>query len=159
VFDLMHLDDRSLLDLAYIQRREVLDNLALAGRNVRTPPWFSDSGQEVLAASVEQELEGVIAKRLQSRYHPARRTGDWLKIKNVRHQEVVVGGWRPGKGRRADLIGSLLVCVPGERSLEYVGTGFTHTMLRDIAAQLQPLERQTSPFGTDVPLSHARDAH
>jgi bifunctional non-homologous end joining protein LigD len=162
VFDVMHLDNRSLLDLTYTERRAVLKNLALSGRSVQTPPWFRDSGQDVLAASLGQGLEGVIAKRLQSRYQPGRRTGDWLKIKNVRHQEVVVGGWRPGKGRRADMIGSLLVGVPGERGLEYagnVGTGFTRTMLRDLAAMLGPLERQTSPFGADVPRSHARDAH
>ncbi|GAA4515923.1 hypothetical protein GCM10023191_086150 [Actinoallomurus oryzae] len=162
VFDVMHLDDRSLLDLTYTERRATLKNLALSGRSIQTPPWFRDNGQDVLAASVRQGLEGVIAKRLQSRYQPGRRTDDWLKLKNVRHQEVVVGGWRPGKGRRTDMIGSLLVGIPGERGLEYagnVGTGFTHTMLRDLAATLEPLERQTSPFATDVPRSHARDAH
>lgn len=162
VFDIMHLDDRSLLDLPYVARRAVLDDLALDGRNVRTPPWFWDHGRNILEASLERGLEGVMAKRLFSRYHPGRRTGDWLKIKHVRHQEVVIGGWRPGKGRRADLIGSLLVGVPGDRGLEYagnVGTGFTHAMLRDLETMLRPLERETSPFGTKVPRSHALDAH
>jgi bifunctional non-homologous end joining protein LigD len=162
VFDVPHLDDDSLLDQPYTARRAMLDDLSLSGRHVRTPPWFRGGGQDVLAASADHGLEGVIAKRLASRYHPGRRTGDWLKIKHVRHQEVVVGGWRPGKGRRADLIGSLLVGIPGDRGLEYtgnVGTGFTQTMLRDLEARLRPLDRDSSPFDTEVPRSQARDAH
>src|SRR6202007_398275 len=72
---------------------------------VRTPPWWRGGGEDVLAASVEQGLEGVVATPLISRYLPGRR-GPWIKVKNVRHQEVVVGGWTPGKGRRAEMIGS-----------------------------------------------------
>jgi bifunctional non-homologous end joining protein LigD len=162
LFDVLHLDDPSLLDQPYMHRRAVLDDLALAGRHIQTPPWFRGDGRNVLAASVDLGLEGVIAKRLESRYHPGKRTGDWLKIKNVRHQEVVVGGWKPGKGRRDDMIGSLLVGIPGDRGLEFagkVGTGFDNAMLRDLAARLRPVECDSSPFATEVPRIHARDAH
>lgn len=162
VFDVLRLDDRSLLDQPYAARRKVLEDLAVAGHHIETPPWFEGAGRDVLAASVHHGLEGVIAKRLESRYLPGKRSRDWRKIKNFRHQEVVVGGWKPGKGRRADMIGSLLVGIPGDHGLEYagnVGTGFTEAMLRDLAARLRPLTRASSSFGAEAPRDQARDAH
>jgi bifunctional non-homologous end joining protein LigD len=161
VFDVLHLDGRSLLETSYAERREALAGLDLAGERVRTPPWFAGGGEDVLATSVAHGLEGVVAKRLRSHYLPGRRSRDWLKVKNVMHQEVVVGGWRPGKGRRADLIGSLLIGIPGDLGLEYagnVGTGFTHAMLRDLAEMLEPLALGSSPFAAEVPRAYALDA-
>ena len=102
-----------------------------------------------------------MAKRLTSRYRPGRRSPDWVKVKNIRTQEVVVGGWSPGKGRRSGTIGSLLLGLPGEGGLSYigqVGTGFTDDMLADLLARLRRIERKTSPFDPDVPRADARDA-
>jgi bifunctional non-homologous end joining protein LigD len=166
VFDLLYLDERLLIGEPYTDRRALLDGLSLSGQHVQTPPWFHGAGRQVLAVSLANGLEGVIAKRLESRYQPGRRSRDWLKIKNVRHQEVVIGGWKPGRGRRSDLIGSLLLGVGDDRhngrGLEYVGhvgTGFTDAALRDLAATLRPLARESSPFATEVPREDARDAH
>jgi bifunctional non-homologous end joining protein LigD len=161
VFDVLHLDGRSLLDLPYVERREILESLQLSGPSWQTPPWFRGGGAAVLAASKDQGLEGVIAKRLDSRYFAGRRSDCWLKVKNLRTQEVVIGGWKPGAGRRAGAIGSLLLGVPGDDGLIYVGhvgTGFTDKMLRDLEADLEPLARDTSPFAHAVPREHARDA-
>jgi bifunctional non-homologous end joining protein LigD len=83
-----------------------------------------------------------------------------VKIKNVRTQEVVVGGWRPGQGRRAGTIGSLLLGLPGDDGLRYignVGTGFTEETLADLMTRLRKLARRTSPF-TEVPNLVAREA-
>jgi bifunctional non-homologous end joining protein LigD len=160
-FDLLHLDGRSLLDVPYTQRRELLDNLELAGPSWQTPPVFEGDGASAVQASKHQGLEGVVAKRLESRYTPGRRTRDWVKVKNIQTQEVVIGGWRPGKGRRAGMIGSLLLGLPDEYGLHYVGqvgTGFTDSALREMATQLQRLARKTSPFSPDVPRADARDA-
>jgi bifunctional non-homologous end joining protein LigD len=166
VFDVLYLDDRMLIDEPYERRRAALDDLAPAGRHIRTSPWFVGCGQDVLAASVANGLEGVIAKRLDSGYQPGKRSRAWLKVKNVRHQEVVIGGWKPGAGRRAGAIGSLLLGVNNDRhdgrGLEFVGhvgTGFTDAMLRDLAVRLRPLERPTSPFAGEVPREFARHAH
>ena len=101
-----------------------------------------------------------MAKRLTSTYKPGRRSPDWVKVKNIRTQEVIIGGWRPGAGRRAGTIGSLLLGLPGERGLDYigkVGTGFTDADLADLAGRLRPGARTTSPFD-DVPRVDARDA-
>jgi bifunctional non-homologous end joining protein LigD len=161
VFDVLYVDGRSLLEETYVERRRVLDSLSLSGPSWQTPPHFEGDGDAVLAASREQGLEGVLAKRLDSRYYAGKRSDCWLKVKNLRTQEVVIGGWKPGAGRRAGAIGSLLLGVPGPAGLEFaghVGTGFTDRMLRDLEAQLAPLAREDSPFDTTVPREHARTA-
>jgi bifunctional non-homologous end joining protein LigD len=161
VFDVLHLDGRSLLDEPYDERRRVLESLELSGPSWQTPPWFRGGGTAVLEASKQQGLEGVVAKRLDSRYYAGKRSDRWLKVKNLRTQEVVVGGWKPGEGRRKGAFGSLLIGVPDENGLRYVGhvgTGFTDRMLRDLEAELAALRRDESPFATTVPREHARDA-
>jgi bifunctional non-homologous end joining protein LigD len=161
VFDVLHLDGRSLLEVPYVERRRVLESLELSGPSWQTPPNFVGEGSAVLAASLAQGLEGVVAKRLDSRYYPGRRSDCWLKVKNLQTQEVVIGGWKPGAGRRAGAIGSLLLGVPGPDGLEFVGhvgTGFTDKMLRDLEHDLAPDAQEESPFATAVPREHARTA-
>ncbi|MEV0399586.1 hypothetical protein [Actinoallomurus sp. NPDC050550] len=83
-------------------------------------------------------------------------------MKNVRHQKVVIAGWIPGAGRRADLIGSLALGVYDGAHLRYagnVGTGFTEADLRDMAARLAPLAREEAPFDPPAPREVARRAH
>jgi bifunctional non-homologous end joining protein LigD len=150
VFDLLHLDGHSLMGLPYTERRERLEGLALAGPAWRVPAAHPGAGQALLQATAAQGLEGIVAKRLDSRYEPGRRTGGWLKIKHTRRQELVIGGWIPGEGRRTDRIGALLMGYhEPDGALRYagrVGTGFTDATLRDLAARLAPLRRADSPF-------------
>jgi bifunctional non-homologous end joining protein LigD len=160
VFDLLHLDGVSTLALPYTERRARLEGLELAGPAWQTPPALDGAGRDLLDATKEQGLEGLIAKRSNSPYQPGRRTRDWLKIKNIRDVEVVVGGWHPGEGRRKDTLGALLVGIPDDDGLRYagkVGTGFSDAVLRDLEKQLSRLERKTSPF-LDVPRKDAKDA-
>jgi len=161
-FDLLHLDGRPLLDVPYTQRRELLEALRINGASWQTPPSFiGEPGADVQAVSRQHGLEGVVAKRLDSRYDPGKRPGTWRKVKNIRRQEAVIGGWRPGKGNRSGQIGSLLVGVREDGGLAYaghVGTGFTDRVLRQLTAQLAPLRRATSPFAAPLPADHARDA-
>jgi bifunctional non-homologous end joining protein LigD len=161
IFDLLHLDGRSLLELPYDQRRELLLELGLAGPAWQTPPAFAGSGAAAVKASQDQGLEGVVAKRRASLYTPGRRSPDWVKVKNIRTQEVVIGGWSPGKGRRSATFGALLLGIPSDdgtlRYVGQVGTGFTDAMLLDLHARLRRLERKSSPF-LDVPRPDARDA-
>jgi bifunctional non-homologous end joining protein LigD len=163
IFDVLHLDGRSLLDLPYRERHELLTGLELSGPSWLMPPAFLDaSGQAVLNASHQQGLEGIVAKRLSSRYLPGARSPDWRKIKHARHQDVVIGGWRPGKGVREGRIGSLLVGVYTDDGLVYagrVGSGLDETMLRLLADKLEPLQTKVNPFGPTVPREHFRDAH
>jgi bifunctional non-homologous end joining protein LigD len=162
LFDVLELGGHSTLSLPYTQRRDLLAELALEGDSVRTPPYFPGNGADILQASKDQRLEGVLAKRLDSGYLPGRRSPAWLKVKNTDHQEVVVGGWRAGQGRRAGMVGSLLLGVPegpGLRYIGHVGTGFTEAMLRDLTERVGRLGRRTSPFSTPIPAEHARGAY
>ena len=158
-FDLLRLDGESLLGEPYQRRREQLDQLGLDGPHWQTPPAFIGvSGADAQAVSRANSLEGIMAKRLASRYEAGKRSSSWLKIKNVRRQEFVVGGWKPGEGNRLDLIGSLLVGVYEAGQLVYaghVGTGFTLATLRSLAALLTPLRQEQSPFGDTIPAERA----
>lgn len=161
-FDVLHLDGSSMLDAPYRLRRELLESLELSGPNWHVPPYFEKDGAELLRVSREQGLEGVVCKRLDSRYLPGRRSDAWLKVKHEHVQEVVVGGWSPGAGRRAERIGSLLVGTYDGSRLVYagrVGTGFSEDDLDYLRARLAPLERPAPPFGGELPRAETRDAH
>jgi bifunctional non-homologous end joining protein LigD len=149
IFDLLWLDGHSLMSLPYTGRRARLAELDLNGERWRTPEYVAGHGAELLDASEAQGLEGIVAKRLDSPYEPGRRSPCWIKVKNVERQEVVIGGWMPGEGRRRDRIGALLVGVREDGHLRYagrVGTGFTEAELDRLAKLLTPIERDTSPF-------------
>jgi bifunctional non-homologous end joining protein LigD len=163
VFDLLHLDGRSLLSTPYEARRALLTGLNLPGNHpVQVPPTFPDTDPaSLLQVAAEYGLEGIVAKRLGSRYEPGRRSPSWIKVPLRHTQEVVICGWKPGQGRRANTIGSLLLGVYEDGRLTFaghVGTGFTDTVLFGLRRQLEGLERPTSPFDSDVPREYARHA-
>jgi len=149
IFDLLYEDGESLFALPYEERRARLEALGLQGESWQTPSYHRGDGAALLAASKEQRLEGIIAKRLDSPYRPGKRSREWLKIKNVREQEVVIGGWVPGKGRREGELGALLAGYYADGKLKYagkVGTGFAARDLALLRKALAPLEREDSPF-------------
>lgn len=161
VFDLLHLDGSSCVSLPYHRRRELLEGLELKGPNWLTPPSYPGEGPAVLAAAREQGLEGVVAKRLDSPYLPGQRSPSWLKITDLMAQEVVIGGWRPGEGKRKGLVGALLLGIPQGDGLAFagsVGTGFSDAELGVLTKRLRELERPRSPFVTEVPRERAKGA-
>jgi bifunctional non-homologous end joining protein LigD len=162
LFDILHIDGTTITGGTYTERRGILDALGLRGPGWDTPPYFAGGGSAAQSLSLTQGMEGIVAKRLDSIYEPDRRSRNWIKVKNLRTQEVIIGGWKPGQGRRGGGIGSLLLGVPGDEGLVYVGhvgTGFTDRMLADLGDRLRGLAQQTSPFDTLVPARDAKDAH
>jgi bifunctional non-homologous end joining protein LigD len=162
VFDVMHIDGRDLLRVPYAQRRALLEDLGLPGPDAGVPPSFPGGGQAVLAASREHGLEGVVLKQLDSLYLPGHRSPLWLKVKNERIQDVVIGGWIPGHGARAGVLGSMLLGVQAPAGLQYcgkAGTGFTDAALRELTRGLHALEQSCSPFARPLPPADARHAH
>jgi bifunctional non-homologous end joining protein LigD len=156
IFDVLYLDGRDLAELPYEERRERLEGLGLEGPAWRVPAAHVGEGSALLEASAAQGLEGVVAKRLGSRYEAGRRTGTWIKVKNKQRQELVIGGWIPGEGKRENTIGALLVGYHDPdgrfRFGGRAGTGFTQRALRDLEKRLTPLKRKASPFeGTPKP--------
>jgi bifunctional non-homologous end joining protein LigD len=154
LFDVLYLDGRLLLGQPYRTRRRQLDGLKLGDRHWQVPPSQAGHGDELMRASRDNGLEGVIAKRLDSIYEPGRRGGAWLKVKNRLRQEFVVGGWVEGEGRRQGVPGALLIGYFQDGRLVYaskVGTGFTDATLADLARRMGPIERPTSPFAAGGP--------
>jgi bifunctional non-homologous end joining protein LigD len=153
IFDLLYLDGRSTLALSYRERRALLAELKLEGVAWQTPAYHVGSGRDFFAVTAEHGLEGVLAKRLDSTYRPGERGGDWLKVKNVNRQELVIGGWLPGSGRRRGQLGALLMGYQEEEGdrqvLRYagrVGTGFDEDELGRLGEELAARKRLSSPF-------------
>ena len=149
VFDLLEVEGEPIVDLALEERRKRLEKL-LDKRNktVRFSESFDD-GNALLSAAEQQGLEGIMAKRLGSRYLPGKRTRDWLKIKGHGRQEFVIAGYTKGQGRRASTLGSLVLATYKGGELVYVGnvgTGFNEKEIERLLRKLKPLERDTPPF-------------
>ena len=151
VFDVLF-HGAPVIDLPYEERRSLLDNLELPPPIV-VPEPTPVHGISLFEAVRAQGMEGVVAKRLGSRYLPGRRSEDWQKI-SVRHDlRAVVGGYVPGEGGRASTFGSVLVGLyepAGLRWIAAVGSGFTDSSLRAFHEALTQMERDTSPFTNDV---------
>jgi len=161
-FDALYLHGRSLLEESYDERRAALESLHLAGDTFITTESFRDvPGPEVFAAAVQNGLEGVVAKRRDSPYRPGRRSADWVKVKSFRAQEVVIGGWTEGRGERAGSLGALLLGIPADNALRYVGkvgTGFGESERHALLGSLRGLVQPTSPFATPLPRADAATA-
>jgi bifunctional non-homologous end joining protein LigD len=160
-FDVLHIERHSTVALPYTERRRLLEGLLTPGHRWQVPVWFHDHAGRALESSLRLGLEGLVCKRLSSPYRPGRRSSDWTKIKNVRAVEVVIGGWRPGAGRRAGMIGSLLLGAYDAGRLLFVGhvgTGFSQATLAALGELLRPLERPDPPFDVPLPREDARDA-
>jgi bifunctional non-homologous end joining protein LigD len=150
VFDVLWLAGHSTCELAYRERRELLEQLDLAAPSWQTPPTTYGDGDAVLEASRTLRLEGVVAKRVDSPYRPGRRSDSWRKVKTTLGQELVVGGWLPGAGRLEGQLGSLLVGYhDGGGELRFagrVGSGIDATARERLERTLAPLRREHSPF-------------
>ena len=149
-FDLLYLDGRSLMDLRYDERRAKLAELELQGPTWQAPAHHVGDGAALLEATRAQQLEGVIAKRLDCPYYPGRRTSGWVKVKNIGTTDVVIGGWLPGEGNRTGRLGALVIGIPDEEGvLRYagrVGTGFNQAELVRLGGILESLATTESPF-------------
>lgn len=160
-FDVLQVDGNDTIDLPYLDRRRLLEQLVEPGDNWTVPSFRIGDGAALVAATAEQGLEGVIAKRIDSRYRPGTRTRDWRKIKNRTEVELTIGGFTAGTGNRADTFGALLVGRPMPERLAFaggVGTGFDQRTLRDLTDRLRGLVVAECPFDPTPPASVARDA-
>ena len=151
VFDVLYLDGEELIDLPVEERRERLEKILVIDSPARMQvTYYADGeGKKFTAAAKDLGFEGVVAKRLGSRYHPGKRTGEWRKIKLLNTQDCVILGWTPGEGRRTDVFGALLVGAFIDGALTWigqVGTGFTDRMLTDLMDRLKPLLRKDPPI-------------
>ncbi|MEV1132029.1 ATP-dependent DNA ligase [Agromyces sp. NPDC049794] len=162
LFDVLEAGGDAVVDEPYRERRARLHRLVRPRRGVpiEMPPEAPGPPEEALEESRRLGLEGIVAKRPDSRYQPGARSGDWVKVKLTRMQEVVIGGYRKGIGTRTGRIRSLLVGIPGERGLEYagrVGSGLGELQAERILAELDARRQAASPF-LEVPAADVADA-
>jgi bifunctional non-homologous end joining protein LigD len=161
VFDLLHLDGRSLLDEPLEERRRLLSGVLRADPRVRLSEHVDTDGIAFFEAARARGLEGIMAKDRRSPYVPGLRTDRWQKIKIRPEQELVVGGWMTGTGKAVDL-GALLVGFYEDGQLQYagkVGAGFTTSNRAELLAAVAPLAASESPFATPPPRAAARNAN
>lgn len=146
LFDLLGVDGQLLLDQPWTQRRRRLEALELTGPAWQISPSYPNQGAQVSAATAQQGLEGVVAKRMTSPYRPGRRHPDWRKLTHERHGRFVVGGYVPGTvGVELLLVGSR---QPDGR-LDHQATitaGLVPASRRKLATLLAPLRTDQSPF-------------
>jgi bifunctional non-homologous end joining protein LigD len=148
VFDLLWLDGHNLMGLPLTERREILRAIIPADGIVRISENFETSATEFLEAAGKMGMEGIIAKKTDSEYHPGDRTRDWLKIKVNKRHEVVIGGYTINDGSDK-AFSSLLVGVHQDGVLKYtgkIGTGFSDKLQREMLAKFKPLVTPVIPF-------------
>ncbi|MEU0704375.1 non-homologous end-joining DNA ligase [Streptomyces bacillaris] len=159
LFDVVYLDGRPVTGLPYAERRELLEGLGLAGPGWSTPAAITGHGAQAWEMAKDAGLEGLVAKRLTSRYEPGTRSKTWVKIKVHRLADVLIGGWIPGRGRLTGLPGAVLVGERREGLLHYagrVGTGWSHTERTHLARLLQAAASDICPFTQAPPVAGAR---
>ncbi len=148
VFDLLWLNGHNLMQLPLTKRREMLAELIPKEGLIRMSENFEASAEEFLEAAKNMGLEGIIAKKADSEYHPGDRSKEWLKIKVNKRHEVVIGGFTNNEGS-SKAFSALLVGVYEEGKLHYtgkIGTGFSEATQKEIMAKFKPLITDKNPF-------------
>lgn len=159
-FDLLWLDGHDLTGQRLEHRRELLEAVVEEDPRLHLVTYVDGEGRRLAEAARSLGLEGVMAKRKGSRYHPGRRAPDWRKIKLTNTQDCVILGWTPGQGGRAGAFGALLVGAYVGNELRWVGqvgTGFTRQTLDRLMERLRPLVR-TTPATEDPDLAAVKGA-
>jgi len=152
VFDCLSFDGKSLLHLPLLERKKFAAKAIVDSKVIRFSDHVLQSGVEFFSKIIQMDLEGMIAKRATSLYHPGKRSRDWLKIKNHNTQEAVIAGYTAPKGSR-EYFGALILGIYINRKLKYIGhtgTGFTSATLREVYETIRPLRRDTSPFDKKI---------
>src|SRR5688572_19427874 len=155
LFDVLWVDGKSVMSQPLTQRREFLEELTVEGPSWQVSPMYRGNGAAMLEAARATELEGIVAKRVDSVYEPGVRSNNWRKVKIVLRQEFVIGGWTMEKDTDAGPVGALQVgyydCDGKLRYAGGVGTGFTNVILADLGKRLAHKRATSSPFVDRVP--------
>lgn len=164
VFDVLEIDGVPAMDLAYRDRRRLLDGLdlaAVAGEHgrIQVPPVIEGDAEQAWHLAESMDLEGVVAKRLDCPYLPGKRATGWRKIKRLQEREVILVGWAEGEGRRAGGLGALVLAVPaGPAATAPATTGSAGASSHDSGTDVEPnalrLVGRVGTGFTDAMLDH-----
>ncbi|HUZ58306.1 MAG TPA: non-homologous end-joining DNA ligase [Hanamia sp.] len=148
IFDLLWLNGKDLTQISISERKESLIEIMPEIKNIRISDSFEAGASDFFEVAKKLSLEGIMAKKADSKYYPDERTKEWLKIKTGNSQEVVIGGFTHNEGSEK-AFSSLLVGLPENGTLQYtgkIGTGFSNKLQKEMMQQFEPLIRNKCPF-------------
>jgi len=152
IFDLLELNGEDKTALPLIERKALLQKIIPENPVIKYSDHILEKGKSFFRVSEEQNLEGIMAKKIDSKYYPGKRTSDWLKIKNHKTAEAIIAGYTPPEGSRK-YFGSLILALKKENKFIYAGnagTGFNQQSLKELYDLLQPLVQNKSPFSEKI---------
>ena len=148
-FDLLWLDERDLTAEPLEERRRLLEGIVTESERLGLTLHLDGEGERLFGAAKGLGYEGIVAKKLGSRYQPGRRSKDWRKIKAVKRQDCVILGWTRGEGSRASSFGALLLGAYVEDELRWVGqvgSGFTEELTLQVLDRLREIREEGPPI-------------
>jgi DNA ligase D-like protein (predicted ligase)/DNA ligase D-like protein (predicted 3'-phosphoesterase) len=155
VFDVLEIGGKPLLDLPLTKRKRLLKEYVKEGKNVVLSVFVEDKGEAYYEAAIKKRLEGIMAKKMDSPYEPGRRSGNWLKIKELQSCDCVICGYTKGEGVRGESFGALVLGLYSQGKLVYVGkvgTGFSNTDIDSLMKAFKGLETKAKTLqGVDIP--------
>ena len=143
VFDILHLDGEDLIDLPLMERKKILREVVKESNNILISSWVEEKGIKFFEEVKKRELEGIVAKKKDSRYEIGKRSKNWLKIKVFKSLDCIVLGYTKGKGMREEYFGALLCGIYFKNKLSYlgkVGTGFSEFDLKILKNLLKDIQ-------------------
>ncbi|MEO6812378.1 MAG: DNA ligase D [Ginsengibacter sp.] len=152
VFDLLELNGKNTRGLELIERKELLKKIIPENEVIRYSDYIMANGKFFFEVTKEKNLEGIMAKKIDSLYFPGKRTADWLKIKHHKTQEAIIAGYTAPAGSRK-YFGALILASKEGAHFKYIGhtgTGFSVAGLKKMYNMLQPLVQKQSPFNEKV---------
>jgi ATP-dependent DNA ligase len=147
IFDCLYLDGRSLVNEPLTKRKEWLKDAVRADTSYRVSEFVED-GESLFEAARDHGLEGIMAKKRDSKYTPGKRTDCWFKVKIRQTSEVFIIGYTKGKGDRGQTFGALHIAEQEGDQLHYrgkVGTGFDDSTIKDIVKALKDVKQIKKP--------------
>ncbi len=159
VFDAVTVEGKDLtaggLRATQMQRKSILQRILVPDDHIQLAPWVDGKGIELYKLAEELEQEGIMAKTKNGLYHPGGRGDEWQKLKVPRVGYFIIGGYTQGTGWRLDMFGALVLGLPREDGIHWVGnagTGFTSAVLADLFEGLQRIRTSYRPFipGTKI---------
>src|SRR5664279_4375389 len=146
VFDLLKLNGHDTTGLSLVERKELLQKIIPENEVIKYSDHIFEYGKSFFKVSGEKDLEGIMAKKISSKYYPGKRTNEWLKIKNHKTREAIVAGYTQPSGARK-YFGALILAIKDGKKLKYIGhtgSGFNQDSLKEMYETLQPLVQENS---------------
>ena len=156
VFDCLQINGKSIEQKTLLERKEALQKILPANNDIiRYCDHVKEKGIEFFEVTGKHGLEGMIAKKANSKYYEGRRTDEWLKIKQVQTEEAIICGYTVPRGGRK-YFGALVLGMYNKGKLTYIGhtgTGFNHKMLKEVYELMQQYKSDDSPFDVKIPVN------